>query len=395
MIGRMSRSEFLVALARLEGTPDVSLRRHYRIQQLKMELEHEFSPDSKELLYGKLTAATLEVEGDEAAPTVARLQAKLVRLGGERGRMLDLLSGARLESDALNAMGAAAGRASVGAGPCDRSSELAAQGALASWSAATKETLDEAIALGHPLLIADALSLRLVATILLLFRPFMDAARGGVNLTVSAEERELALRVTDGRRPNVMNVRVRFHEALLVKASLADFYEMIGDRDKAIVISKEILPIADALQYGDIIQGAKDCLEDRSIIAESFRGARARESEDRDIRLANETDENLRQVAEFNARISDLGPERIPVIERMWHVSRRAAQERLQWCRHVKIIQHEEQEALKGICCVKFGYGLTIVSPLIDPAILQFRIRHCYSCWHRDPKERVKNGNAM
>jgi hypothetical protein len=177
----------------------------------------------------------------------------------------------------------------------------------------------------------------------------------------------------------------------------ADFYELLGQQDRAQEIALEVLPQAEAMGYVRQIEHAKDHLSGRGLLSRIRSSKVSRTEEEKIIRNATLTDDEIREYAVQMLRILGLPSERFPVMEREYLSMRGIAREQLTWCRHIELLEdlrhtkHPSTEYRKDpdrVCiCKLYQYKSVLEYPDWGTVIAAFKRTYCEGCGGRSPLE--------
>jgi hypothetical protein len=182
------------------------------------------------------------------------------------------------------------------------------------------------------------------------------------------------------------------------KLVLADFRYLARDRKSADTLAGEALVVAQAMCYPKLESHAREYTQGPTSF-ERFRATQAeRQSQDEDVINANDSDERLRELALRHLDTLRLPAERLPVAERLWRSLRLISRERLEWCRHINLLQrtHDLENPATAyltdppkLCrCEKHLYTSNIESTDSATVIAAFKRACCDECPDRDPKHR-------
>ena len=182
------------------------------------------------------------------------------------------------------------------------------------------------------------------------------------------------------------------------KLLLADLASLTGDEELARAMAQEVLPFAEAYQFDNIAEQATGHINGdpfyRQLLRTNLEGPNA----DPDNQVAGRTDEEVRNTARRILEGSGLPMDRLPVFEREVQSHRDIGRERLNWCRHIQLIQDLQHTRSRSTSyaldperycfCEKFEFRSKISSPDWPVLIRVFKGNYCLSCTARDPKGR-------
>lgn len=159
----------------------------------------------------------------------------------------------------------------------------------------------------------------------------------------------------------------------------------------------QVLPIAEAFQLPLVVTHARQIVEGKTMLENARSINAATVQEDEDHRVAREPDARLKQFARQQLENLQLPAERLPVLEREAFAMREEAQARLNWCRHIELIQDKThtlehttlyaQDPYRMARC--HAVNLSLAFECTDPkiAISSFQYRVCQGCPLRSPKQ--------
>jgi hypothetical protein len=178
----------------------------------------------------------------------------------------------------------------------------------------------------------------------------------------------------------------------------ADFLEVQGDRPAAKILAARTFSEAVALGINPIAEHAKRLLDDDTLLLRWERTYQQMRDEDADLKHANQTDEELTRVATQMLRSMESPPARLDVIFELLRSFRQMSQERVNWCRHLRILEdltanrdpksaYSELPTRLGFCD-KFRYSSRDASTDAAAVIAEFKRNFCSLCLARDPKRK-------
>src|SRR5262245_24516233 len=124
----------------------------------------------------------------------------------------------------------------------------------------------------------------------------------------------------------------------------ADFLDLSGQQESAREIAETVLQKAKAMDYAALIERAEKQLSGESLSSLVERTVRTRSEKEKVIDQIQESDESLRQNAAQILKIIELPSDRLPVLEREYFSYRDIAKEKMDWCRHIELIQDKRHE---------------------------------------------------
>jgi len=384
--GRITPAEFAAQHQALADEEGGSFRCYYHLESLRHQLLAEHDPQRRLPLMEELRQVCLRMESANDAGKHEQIQARLTRLlfdGSEQLIRWDReIAGLEIRS-----------MIPAFRGP-DRSAVDSAGQALAAWQKSVRETIEEAIDVASPMLVAEALCVKLQVGIQGLFSPFAKATAQGQALALASGVLE-AMERDWTTALGIFQERGILDRELQTKMLMADVYEMIGRDGDAVRLASEVLPIAEVMGYTRIAELASETATQRSLVRQ-FREALRAELGDQDPRFATMTDEQVKQRAADIMSAFDLPASRLGVVERDCVATREVARERMLWCRHIEILQdksHERsastfyaQDPNRKCVCRRHGFETHIETPHWEGLLATFKQQYCLSCPDRNAK---------
>lgn len=264
----------------------------------------------------------------------------------------------------------------------------------AAWQERAQQIQTDAVELGHPLLIADAIAARAGQYAALLFLGRLDSVMRGK--AVTAPPAIVAELVKDADiAVSVYAAAGSIEGEVRVKLLVAELYEAGGESDKAKAIAEEVLPIAEAMDYQHHVARAKSHLEGATRFAQFAKEVEEKRPLEQDVFFAMLDDNSLRSMAETYLDASQAPSDRLPQAMKQCVSMRRHAQERVNWCRHLDVIldaRHLSSSAtaflqdVGRVCvCVKHRYQSPAPSTSDDAVIDAFKAARCAGCSDKSP----------
>jgi len=187
------------------------------------------------------------------------------------------------------------------------------------------------------------------------------------------------------------------HDLAQTYCDMADIYDLVGDLESRNRLAQEALKLAQERGLDGIARRARRVLEDE-VTFSSLRSRLDQEPSDRDLALSSEEDKA--RFTEFCLRAYAGDAD----IEGMREASRSdvedmvaAAKQRVEWCRHVQIIQDlEHTRSLatvyrtipeKWIVCTAFGYRSPFPGHSFEGLWPFFKGGYCLGCRGRSPAD--------
>jgi len=213
----------------------------------------------------------------------------------------------------------------------------------------------------------------------------------------------------DSQGKNMSNTRKMLDEAsaifetsgvldgiLRTKMLMADLLEIAGDANAAKEVAGEVYPTAAAMSYLGLADRANDLLSGNTLLMRFTREWNATKDLDDDALFAILTDDQVREFAKDSLRMNDLPDDRLPVAEEYCRSLREVAKERLNWCRHIALLEDLQQtrELKVAFCvvpnrkcfCQRYAYSTETVSSDSTTLISSFKREYCATCSDRCPK---------
>jgi hypothetical protein len=374
------RADTLSGVEALEAEQEAIFSKCIRTTDLAERLE----------LSKKLRDVTERILNEPQSPAAIKLEAKLLLL---------YVEGVEANLAATQTEFAAEIRSQLfpGDAPGVTKTLLGARQFQLRWEGQAAVALKEAYEFNHPILIFQALTVSLKIRIGKLFEESMAAITQESPYTVGSAARTRVQRELDEAvKLNAANGSI---EGKLQLAELqADFLEVQGNRGDAKVLAAKTYPEALAMGFGPIAEHAKRLLEDDSLLLRWRRTYEFLKAEDNDVQRANQNDEELGRVARQLFRSVESPPARLDVIEALLRSFRRISRERIEWCRHLQILEDltiagDPRTAYRELptrkCgCAKFTYETKNASVDATVVIDEFKQSYCASCSARDPKRK-------
>jgi hypothetical protein len=268
------------------------------------------------------------------------------------------------------------------------------RGQIDSWERKINKALQEAAELGHPLLLSDAILLRSFIA----FNVFTNRR----SLTILYGHQE---EIVEGEIEGYIGDLNKAFEAystagqlegqLRAKLLIADFYELVGRQDDARGIAQEVIPKAQIMGYAALIERAQEHLSGQGLQSRINESLRKKTDEEIQIRQSEKTDDELRANAIQMLRILGLPAERVQVMEREYRSVRDLAHERLDWCRHLSLLQNLRhtlhpstyfRSDPQRVCeCPLLGYRSTFPHTDWQVVLRAFKRTYCDGCPERSP----------
>ena len=198
--------------------------------------------------------------------------------------------------------------------------------------------LQEASALAHPIFIGDALCLRAFfrASQIASYRVFCRM----INLPPELPEAILSPPRVDAE--NAINFYLQANQLegeLRAKITLAEILMLGNKKSEAQDIAREVLPKAQIMEYLSIISRAQDCIADKVLLSQLEKIFVNSTSSDTDIKRAEDSNEYIKRGLLDAIKALNLPDDRLQILESEFFSFREASRARLNWCRHIELLQ--------------------------------------------------------
>lgn len=180
---------------------------------------------------------------------------------------------------------------------------------------------------------------------------------------------------------------------------LADLYLLGDQRGVAQKLAADVLPQAEAMGYAVLLERAQEHLSETTLPDRLRAHLLHAQTADEDLGFANTTDDEAHAFALDVLTERGIPPERLAAVERDVFASRDIARERLDWCRHIELIQdlrhldHPSTAYASPLrydgLCEELGYTSEIGIPDWRAVISDFKHSFCEGCTARSPKRGV------
>jgi hypothetical protein len=268
---------------------------------------------------------------------------------------------------------------------------------ISQWEQAMGQALSEAIDLGNPLLLADAILVRSSVA----FHVHNNIHSVGIMFGRPQEvpEDQIQRLIEDvSKAVEIFSKARQLEGELRARMLTADLFELAGREAEAKEIAGEVLPKAQAMGYAVIAEHAEDHLSGQGLqskIRETFRKKTEKEEA---LRRAAKSDEQLRNDAAKMQRILNLPADRLPAIENGNFSVRSIAREQLGWCRQIELAEDRRHTLSPAthyrtdpdyICvCQLLRYRSAVPSQDWAAVISAFKRTYCEGCPERNPYNR-------
>jgi hypothetical protein len=273
--------------------------------------------------------------------------------------------------------------------------------AISEWFTRANQLMKDALETRNAALAAD--SIESVAYIVFLMRVhpsiggFGDAPEDGLFMKNQLVKSQVMPNVQAGIK--LFEQCDNIQGALRMKLLLANFAELIGDKDYAVNMAKEVVKPASEFRINDLVQQAKDHINGqpfyRQIVASALEGR-----EDTDLQSAAQDDEAAKRSAKRTLEAVGLPKSRLANLERDFLSLRDIARERVNHCRHIDLLQEPTRPRIpeddyrvepdRKCWCRLHGFRSLVASREWAVLIRAFKDSYCSSCEDRDPKHKIR-----
>jgi hypothetical protein len=366
------------------GTPGAE----HRMEVLRLEHLNAFDRRRRAELLQQMRGVAREIQAASDAAPAQKVFARLNVLYAEGDALVGRFADGVTRLRVLHDMGLPGHETDIQAG-------LDVAAAWQRWDNEARALIREAESERHPLLVAEAVTARLTV-----YQGFLSTQRMVMFASDTAWEPDVGLcKTLAGEVEQAMEMFRRagsLEGETRAKLVLADFRYLLGDRESANALAGEALIVAQAMCYSKLESHAREYAEGPTPF-EMFQAAIAeRRTQDEDVIRANDTDDKLRELALRHLETMRLPADRLPVVERMWRALRLISRERLEWCRHINLMQNTGAihnpatrflaDPPKICVCEKHGYRSNIEDPDSEAVLFAFKRNSCEACPDREPK---------
>jgi hypothetical protein len=373
-----ARTQLLTGLEAIEARQDA----------LYHQCVAENDPDVRLALIEKLRNVTEEVLSHNDADRAVKLDASLLLLYIE-GMQANLAATQKLISADIRSF----------LFPGDLNSILRnlqdARGNYLRWEKQSEEALREAYELRHPVLVVQALTIRLNVRIGRLIDERLEAMNRGESYVVRDAVKDSIQRTFD-EAFGLCQLSGSVERRLALKKLEADFLEVQGDLSAAKALCEKLYPEAEAMGFKFIANKAREILEDRTLLMRYKEERTSSDQEDPDLMRANQTDAQLARIARQLQQIVGSPPAHPKKLLGYVRSLRIIAQERRRWCRHIQLLEDLTRTTnplsafsttpMRKCLCDKFGYQSPGESVDVVAIIDDFKSAYCNGCSARRPK---------
>jgi hypothetical protein len=387
-LGRIDEAEFREAQRRQEAAAPPSVAAQLRLDRLRTEHLQTHDDTRRAALLAELRQTA---DAMQAMPLgdALKIEARVVRLYAD---------GAENNFALLNGICRAQMRLGMGRTPFTSTvlDELATVQAEAKrLDTEAFQLLREAQALGHPLLVADAICTHAV----ILLGRFVDlrtqaALMGRTPLPFP----EPLMGEMDRRLEQAAQCfeRAGNTEGVVRATILLAHWMEVTDREATGRQRLEgVLGLARGMGYDHYVEQIEASLAGDSDYRKYMN--RVANPPDMDTEMAAMSDEDVRRYALHCLEASELPAERLPVVERASFAARAICREKMNWCRHIELYDDKRHESSPAThyrtdpprvgCCTLYRHKSRIASPDWEAVIARFKTCYCTGCTDRLPKQ--------
>jgi len=274
-------------------------------------------------------------------------------------------------------------------------------GTIESWMKDSVNVVADAFASQNPLIIADAISTRAIITFtyfyynLLILSETLDSVIPGTQAMVAIliPELEQAIHLYQGAGSLLGEVRS--------KLMLANYLDLMDRQDDAVKLAREALSIALAYRFDSFAVDAQRHIDGLPFHREMVERTKGVRSKDEDEYLSRHSDAEMYSLALHVMESHDLPIERLPNILSECKSWRAVAQEHLNWCRHLELVQSLEHEQKSETHfanpperfgrCVKLKFDSRFGHQDWETVLRSFKSAYCSNCAYREPKNLTAN----
>jgi tetratricopeptide (TPR) repeat protein len=266
--------------------------------------------------------------------------------------------------------------------------------AIRRWQGDMDQVLQDALAHGHTLLLATALTIQ--ATIAVHYLTWQRKLSMNVPEPSESSQHLIKNAIENMKTAVEISRKAKNLEAeLRAKILLADLYEFEGRHDEAKEIARSVFPKAKAMEYAAVAMRAEAHISGQSLLAKIDELGKPKSSVKWASIFADFSDEELRRYARRTLELAEVPIERLPIVEREYASYRDIAKEKLHWCRHIELIQdlahesspdtHFRKDPTRYCMCNLLKYASKIGDRDWSAIIGAFKRTYCEGCVERSP----------
>lgn len=387
-VGILDESEYTTQygdLARAQGGAVLADHQLETVRQIRL---HERDERRRAELLVSMQRHSAEIQSSSDASAAQKLQAKVIVMSAEGDGIAARAMVDMTHVEMRRAMG-------YSAAAMQHSATETAKANWDAWQRQASSLLDEALALGHPILSADAISARLGVLLGVLQMRRVKAFLDDVPWAPPADQ--IYRLMQEAEQALAIYSRVGSVQGeCAAKLFLADLFDLLDQRQPAQSLAEAVLPIADAFNLVRQAENAREYIEGPTMFEALSARVREARGVDDDFLLAGAGDDDVRRFARDSWESLQIPANRLPIVERDCFASRTIARERVDWCRHLQLQQdlthtHDpitcyRSDPNRRCLCEKHGYASAIENPDTDVVIRAFKDAYCERCGDRNPK---------
>lgn len=276
------------------------------------------------------------------------------------------------------------------------------------WSKETDELIQDAISIGHPIFVADALATKAFISLMGLISKIAFMELEGISDEQGSIQND-ALSILDicdrawkiYKQANMLEGEVR------TQLVMAQVFEIMNQAESAKSLAEGVITKAQYLGYKRHVETAQEILLGNTLFVKHIQNVRSmlqqKEAGEYDP-SAFHTDEDVQHFANFMIESYKIPSERRENVLIGVLCMRDLAREKTQWCRHIEI--HENlthtfspvtfyaKDPNRRVTCSKFGHLVDHLSPDWVGQITEFKTTYCSHCSDREPVELSATGEG-
>jgi hypothetical protein len=359
----------------------------HRLEVTRQTRLHERDLERRMALLQQMRETAGQIVADESAFPAQKLHARLLLLAAESDDII---------AQVIESTGQINIRQEAGLPTAGMASQMMEdlEPRWVEWKRQSRQLRDEAIELKHPLLVADSMADRVTAFACVFgIRRLNSVLRGRDEMPLRALIDELIVEAE--KAIEVYRTAGSVQGEFRVRLQVADLHELVGDSGKAKAMAEEILPVAEAMDYGFLAARARQLVEGDTYIRRYAALVAERKPQTLDVLLASETDERMRSMAKTWLASVRAPRDRIGMTEKESFTMRQIARERVNWCRHLDLISDDRplqspttafREEPERFCkCRRLGHQSSEVRRDPNVVIADLKRTFCSVCREREP----------
>jgi hypothetical protein len=263
------------------------------------------------------------------------------------------------------------------------------------WAAKAQELISDSTVERHPILIADAITMRLAVLVNMLLYSQQQSASGNEAWKpdegiLPAFQQEAICACDIYRTAGTLEGETR------ARLLLVDLLELDGKAAEAKVLADECLVVTEAMGYSGLTKKAREHSEGNTPLKKFQAALNLSRSEDPDFHMAKAPDGELRKMAGDILKALGLPPERLKFLEIELFSQRRLCKEQVKFCQHLQMNQDRahlkhpstffQADPVRYCGCMIHPYRSRNPSNHADYVIDDFKQTFCDSCSDNSPK---------